>query len=182
MGHGPQIPQTPQTDERNFPYWKQNAPPGQSGHGYPKMLVKPCSKEDREAWLAKNKQIDPTTRQEFYVERVPRLRDPVPVEATQDVVDAGFAANVGEPVIVLDAENEEEVCALLNFEVYRSKDAPKGIPRVDELEAEIAELRAALKTKPKAALKAAPKKRRTRRTKAQMAADNAAIHDDTDED
>ena len=145
MGHPPQIPLTPQTDERNFPVWKQNAPPGVSGHSYPKQLTQRFTAEQRDEWREKNRQIDPNTNKEFYNERCPKVGDPVPVLSTMKMVDAGFADNINEPVVVADAEDEELVREMLGLpsiaEAIQILAVPVHNPRVGELEDEVAALK-----------------------------------------
>lgn len=109
MGHPPQIPLTPQTDERNFPRHQYNAPPGQSGSFYPKMLTRPFTKEEVGPWEKKHVQYDKTSREEYFLERRPKVGDPVPVLATQQLVDEGLVPLAGEPVICRDAEHEKAI-------------------------------------------------------------------------
>lgn len=113
MAHPPQIPLTPQTNEANFPRWASDAPPGQSGSAFPKMLLRPFTKEDREVWREKNRKIDQNTRQEFYEDRCPKVGDMVPVLATEDLVDAGLAARVGEELIARDVGQMQAMMLLL---------------------------------------------------------------------
>jgi hypothetical protein len=128
MTHPPQIPLTPQTDERNFPRWQENAPPGQSGHAYPKMLTRPCTREDREQWLATNKRIDANTRQEYYDNVAPRVGSPIPIIVTQEMVDDGLAQLAGEPVVVNDKEEEARVRAFLGLDAPPPKPGIVQIP------------------------------------------------------
>ena len=58
MAHPPNIPLTPQTDERNFPRHDPAAPIGRSGHPYPKQLTREFLPEDVEPWRAKNVRYD----------------------------------------------------------------------------------------------------------------------------
>ena len=37
-----------------------------SGHGWPKMITRPFTEKDREAWLIKNRKVDRITREEYY--------------------------------------------------------------------------------------------------------------------
>lgn len=156
MAHPPQIPLTPQTDERNFPRWQDKAPPGQSGHGYPKMLTRKFTKDEREAWRDKHRRIDVTTRQEYFEERIPKVGDPVPVLATEDLVDAGIAILVGEPVVVANADEEKRALGILgdqgvevetpatSFTVPISNGRPSD-SALEKLRQENADLEAALK-------------------------------------
>lgn len=118
MAHPPQIPLTPQTNEANFPRWASDAPPGQSGSAFPKMLLRPFTKEDREVWRERNRKIDQNTRQEFYEERCPKVGDMVPVLATEEVVDAGFAARIGEELIARDAGQMQALLLVLKNEAW----------------------------------------------------------------
>jgi|ERR1700722_469852 len=115
MGHPKQIPLMPQTDEANFPVHNAAAPAGHSGHPWPKMITRPFRKEEREAWLEKNRRIDVTTRQEFYETRCPKVGDPVPLLATQDMVDAGLVPLINEPVIVKNADEEARILKVLGI-------------------------------------------------------------------
>ena len=115
MPHPPQIPLTPQTDERNFPRWEANAPPGKSGHGYPKMLTKPCTKDDRSAWIEKNRRIDRVAREEYWEEAPPRVGAPIPMMSTQDMVDEGLCLLANQPIVVNDKEEEIRVRAFLGI-------------------------------------------------------------------
>ena len=117
MGHPKQIPLLPQTDPDNFPKWEAGAPPGKSGHGYPKMLVRPFTADDRQPWLDRNKQTDPVFGREFYLERCPKVGDMVPVETTQDLVDAGFTETIRQPVICKTAEDEREIKRILGIAI-----------------------------------------------------------------
>ena len=128
MGHNSSIPDSPQTNEKFFPTWVKNAPPGQSGHPFPKMLVRAFTKEDRPDWLEKNKKFDDIKGREYYDERCPKVGDPMPIPATQDVVDAGFAPNVGADIIVSNSEDEELVCEMLGIEVNRPLPGSIAIP------------------------------------------------------
>lgn len=109
MGHPPQIPLTPQTDERNFPRHQYNAPVGQSGCIYPKMLTRLFTKDEVKPWEEKHVQYDKTTREQFFIERRPKVGDPVPVLATQELVNEGLVPLAGEPVICRDAEHEKSI-------------------------------------------------------------------------
>jgi hypothetical protein len=124
--HNSSIPMTPQTDPRNFPQWDAKAPPGQSGHKYPKMLTRPFTVADRDEWLVKNRRIDRNTREEYYEERVPRIGIEYPVSATQEVVDAGFADRVGEAVIFRTEADEKAILQLLRNEEWL-KDKTQGL-------------------------------------------------------
>ena len=117
MGHPKQIPLLPQTDPDNFPKWEAGAPPGKSGHGYPKMLVRPFTADDRQPWLDRNKQTDPVFGREFYLERCPKVGDMVPVETTQELVDAGFTETIRQPVICKTAEDEREIKRILGIAI-----------------------------------------------------------------
>lgn len=114
--HPPQIPLTPQTDPRNFPVWDAKAPPGHSGHPYPKMLTRRFTAEDRAEWLKSNAQWDQHLRQEYYLDRVPRIGDPYPVAATPALVDLGYSNRVGGEVICASAEDEKAVIRALDLE------------------------------------------------------------------
>lgn len=127
MSHGPQIALTPQTDERNFPKWQLNAPAGKSGHAYPKMLTRLCTKQDRDEWIEKNRKIDRTTREEYWDERPPRVGSPIPVLATDELVDAGLADVMGDPVTVQSAADEVKVKAMLGIE---AAPAPAGTVKI----------------------------------------------------
>lgn len=153
MPHPPQIPLTPQTDERNFPRWEgDQAPPGHSGHRYPKMLTKPCTKEERTAWVDKNRRVDRVTRDEYWEEAAPRVGSQIPILSTQDMVDEGLAQLAGQPLIVNDKEEEIRVRAYLGV-------SDPDLPVAKAVNVRIAEPRQAA---PKAAPKAAPVKRRKR--------------------
>ncbi len=115
MPHPPQIPLTPQTDERNFPRWDAKAPPGKSGHPYPKMLTKICTREDREAWVNKNRRVDRVTREDYWEDTPPRIGAPIPILVTQDLVDAGLCPLANEPLVVNDQQEETEIRAFLGL-------------------------------------------------------------------
>ena len=156
--HPAQIPLTPQTDERNFPRWEgEKATPGKSGARYPKMLTRKFTKEEREPWLEKHKRHDRVDG-DYWEERCPKVGDPVAMEVTQDLVDAGLADVIGEPIIVQTPEDEKLVLRTLGLDVSEPKEAatvsiPLAASRVvadeenreqdamDELEAENARLR-----------------------------------------
>jgi hypothetical protein len=128
MPHPPQIPLTPQTDERNFPRWAADAPPGKSGHPYPKMLTRPCTKEDRVEWREKNRRVDQHTRQEYYEGVAPVLHSPIPVLATIEMVDEGLAPLANEPVIVKDAAEEQRILEFLGLSEPYLPPTPVAIP------------------------------------------------------
>jgi hypothetical protein len=197
--HPPQIPLTPQTNEQMFPRHDPAAPPGFSGHAYPKMLVKECTEADQDEWLDKHRQIDQNTRLEFFADRVPRIAtvvkrkvkgavtslivpgDTIPVLATQELVEAGFARVVGEPVVADNGEDEELIYEMLGIEMPSAEPAPViGIPinsgRELALESEVAALRKQLAerdapAKPKG--KPGPKKGSTRKPRVQSFEEHA---------
>lgn len=177
MPHPPQIPLTPQTNELNFPRWDKDAPPGHSGNQYPKMLTRLFTKEDREVWLQRNERVDVNSRQRYYEERVPKLGDPVPVVATQDLVDAGLARRVGEDVIVDDAGHEKLVWQKLGLEPPSDKPKILSVPIADEssLVAENARLRKLLKAREEEDDDRPPVKRKVKRRRAKRRAP-ARIH------
>jgi hypothetical protein len=151
MPHPKQIPLTPQTDPASFPQWVYDAPPGQSGSFYPKMLRRKFEKEDRDPWREKHRKIDVGTNREYYEERCPRVGDDIPIAATEALVDAGFAAHVGEDVIAKDASAERAIMLLLRGETEKPPEpqstevALEGGDDIDKriaaLEAENAKLR-----------------------------------------
>ena len=117
MPHPPQIPLTPQTDERNFPRWEGiNAPPGRPGCRYPKMLTRLATREDRESWKDRNRRIDQTNQREYFDDVAPRVNTPVPLLTTQEMVDEGLAETANQPIIVKDAEEEARVRVFLGLD------------------------------------------------------------------
>lgn len=179
--HNPSIPLTPQTDPRNFPVWADRAPPGRSGHPYPKMLTRAFTKEDRDVWQHKNKKVDVTTQREYYEERCPKVGDPVPIISTIELVDAGLCDMAGEPIVVRNAEEEASVYETLGLKPQAAKAAVMDVPipvasgpsaRERELEAETKRLRAQLDaatTKPK------KKKKKKRAAPVRMSLDQMAV-------
>jgi hypothetical protein len=149
MAHPKQIPLTPQTDPASFPQAVYDAPMGQSGALYPKMLTRKVEKEDRDAWREKNAKTDIGTGRVYYEERCPRVGDVMPIPATEELVDAGLAALIGEPVIAKDAGAERAIQLLLKGETEKPAE-PKSTEitlagddidkRIAELEAENAKL------------------------------------------
>lgn len=117
MGHPKQIPLTPQTDEQNFPVWQFNAPPGQSGHGYPRMLTRPATKQDREEFRERHMRIDTRTREEYWEGRPPKVGDPIPITSILEMVDSGHALTVGEPIILHDPHEEREILELFGAQL-----------------------------------------------------------------
>jgi hypothetical protein len=191
MAHNSSIPDSPQTNEKFFPTWAKNAPPGQSGHPFPKMLVRAFTKEDRPVWLEKNRKIDRNTRDEYYEERCPKIGDPIPIAATQEVVDAGFAPNVGSDIVVNNSEDEELVCEMLGIDVNRPLPGSIAIPinlGPSANETRLAEENAALKRKLAAAEgddeDEAPvrRRRRKKKVKAKRAPRSVTIEQLGDED
>lgn len=184
MGHGPQIALTPQTDERNFPRWEPNAPPGRSGHAYPRMLTRSATVEDIKEWREKNKKVDRTTREDFWEDRAPKRNDPIPIAATVELVDAGYANVIGEPVVAQSAEDEKAIREILqdgiNANVPSAPSSisvlvPEGPSELEKLRAQNAELEAELKRREelKAALAEQPRVKRkyTRRAKPEPVAE-----------
>ncbi len=141
MPHPANIPLTPQTNEANFPRWQENAPPGESGSYYPKMLTRPCTSEDRDEWTRRNKRRDQNTG-EYYDEVAPHVGSPIPVIATAELVNAGLVKLVGQPVIVRDKDHEAEIVAKMGLAPAPLK-AALPIARVPlrDLETENQELR-----------------------------------------
>ncbi len=124
MPHPPQIPLTPQTDERNFPRWEgEKANPGRPGCRYPKMLTRLATREDRTAWVERNRRTDQSTRQDYWEETPPRVNTPIPLLTTQDMVDGGLAETANQPIIVKDAEEEAKV------RVFLGLDTPVAAPQ-----------------------------------------------------
>lgn len=112
MVHPKQIPLTPQTDPQRFPQWREDAPFGQSGARYPKVLTRPYTEEDREAWVAANRRIDKING-EYWDSRPQPVGSPTEILATKAIVLAGHAKHVGEVILVHDEKEEEEVLELL---------------------------------------------------------------------
>ena len=132
MPHPPQIPLTPQTDERNFPRWRDDAEPGQSGAKYPKMLTRPVTEEDTEEWIRKNRRLDMTTRMEYWESVAPQVGGRIPLLSTQKMVAEGLQRVAGEPIIVNNPEHEAEVRAFLGLDVKTSPKAESvSIPIAD---------------------------------------------------
>ena len=138
MPHPPQIPLTPQTDERNFPHWDKDAQAGRSGYAYPKMLTRSFTKDDRDIWLERNVRVDMNTNKRYYDDRVPKLGDPVPIVATQDLVDAGLAGTVGEPVVADDAGDEKLILGVLGIGPVEAAPAVISVPIAGSREVELA--------------------------------------------
>ena len=144
--HPARIPLTPQTDERNFPVWEgPKAPPGHSGHPYPKMLIRAFPKEERASWLEKHKRHDRMDG-DYWEERCPKVGDPVPYEATQELVDAGLANTVGEPLIANTPAEEELIYRAMGL---RGPSAPAPVVNIplaaepaDEADGTMADLEA----------------------------------------
>jgi hypothetical protein len=151
MPHPSNIPLTPQTDDRFFPKWQgTDAPYGESGCRYPKMLTRECTSVDREEWLKRNKRRDNVSGNEYYEDVAPSVGALIPVVATAELVNAGLAKIVGEPVIAKDREHEVEVVAKLGLAPVQTK-AIIPIARVpmrdfesenDELREQLAQARA----------------------------------------
>ena len=117
MPHPPQIPLTPQTDERNFPRWEgEKASPGRPGARYPKMLTRPTTREIRDDWVKEHRRVDQNTRQEYWEESPPRLHAPIPILSTQDMVDEGLSELANQPIIVGSAEEEERIRVFLGLD------------------------------------------------------------------
>lgn len=126
MSHPPNIPATPQTDERNFPRWEQDAPIGKSGAPYPCMITREFLPEDRDVWQEQHRQFDEAKNKYYWSERCPRARvtrtngtvvagDPYPVRATQEIVDEGFANAVGDYIYAKDPDAERAICKILGL-------------------------------------------------------------------
>src|SRR5262249_22686402 len=130
------IPFTPQTDPNNFPVWQENAPPGESGCPYPKMLTRPCTEQDRIEWTQKNRRRDPVTKEEFYNSVAPVLHSRIPILTTPAMLDAGLCKKVGVEVIVQDADEERQVRILLGL------DEPSRVPAAIEIPIRASEVEA----------------------------------------
>jgi hypothetical protein len=102
------------------------------------MLTRPFTKDDRDIWLERNVRIDMNTNKRYYDDRVPKIGDPVPIVATQDLVDAGLAQLVGDPVVVQDAGDEQSVYETLGIEPVQAKPAVISVPIAGSREVELA--------------------------------------------
>ncbi len=154
MAHPPNIPLTPQTDERNFPVWDAKAGFGRSGHPYPKMLTREFMPEDVESWQQANRRYDKQNG-EFWETRCPRSRkvlpngkvipgDPVPIKSNQDLLDAGFADTIGQDVICKTEKEEAEIRLLLGLPTIEEEKKASSVTRLmqnDGTEAELQRLR-----------------------------------------
>lgn len=170
MGHPKQIPLTPTTDPDSFPKWEENAPPGRSGHPYPKMLTREFLESDVEEWRRNNVKTDDPSGKPYFIERIPRLRgkkrikgkiidvpgDSIPILASDELVEAGYANLVGEPVIVRSAEEEVKVRAMLGLPSEEEQTAEaivvpltRSSPELAAIEDENKRLRAALEERAK---------------------------------
>lgn len=146
----PNIPLTPQTNPGAYPQWDPKAPPGRSGHPWPKMLTRTFTVADREEWQAKHRKFE--GGQPTYTEKCPRVGSLVPVTATQEIVDRGWADFIGQDVIAGSEAEEKDLLVLLGLNAppppvpvfkVEAKD-PTGV-----LETENARLRALLEEKQK---------------------------------
>lgn len=138
-GYGYNLPITPQTDQRNYPPYEFRE--------YPKMLTVPARKEDIDEWRRRNQFLDTATREVSYNGAAPKLGTTVPLRATQDDVDAGFAVSVGDELIAANKEDEK-----LILQSHGLLDAPAGpkiasikLPTAEEVQAQNAEMEALLK-------------------------------------
>ena len=164
--HPPQIPLTPQTDERNFPRWENRAPPGRSGHAYPKMLTRKFTKEDREEWREKHKRQD-TNGRDYWEERCPKVGDPVPMAVTIELIDEGYGNVIGEDIVVANEDEEQAVLQILGINAPEPEPVATTVPLVPiarrttaDLEAENAALRRSLAARSKPAPKRRAKAKR----------------------
>lgn len=146
----PNIPLTPQTNPGAYPQWDPKAPPGRSGHPWPKLLTRVFTIADRDEWQAKHRKFE--NGQPTYSERCPRVGAIVPVTATQEIVDKGFADYVGQDLIANSEAEEKDLLVLLGLD---KPAAPAPVFTVEAkaptaiLEAENAQLRALLEEKQK---------------------------------
>lgn len=108
MPHPPQIPLTPQTDERNFPRWDSKAPPGHSGHPYPKMINRIVTRELADEVRAKTQRQGSPHEAPYWDEPRLRVGAQTPITATQEMVDAGFADHIGQEIVVQSEAEETE--------------------------------------------------------------------------
>ncbi len=164
MPHPANIPLTPQTNEANFPRWQKDAPPGESGSHYPKMLTRPCTSEDRDEWVKRNRRKDQNTGQEYFEDTAPQVGAPIPVMANAELVDAGLVKLVGQPVIARDKDHEAEIVAKMGLAPVPVK-VPVPVAKVPmrDFEAENQELRDQLassrsESKPPAKRRGRPRK------------------------
>jgi hypothetical protein len=138
MQHPPQIPLTPQTDPRNFPAHDPNAPPGKSGHPYPKMLTRPFTERDREQWLKLNGRREPGTTELWYAERPPEVDSSVPILTTREMVTAGLAPLANEPVIANDCDEEARLLTwLADHGIIPKPDVPEEVPHPRSIVVEV---------------------------------------------
>lgn len=138
-GYGYNLPITPQTDQRNYPPYEFRE--------YPKMITVPARKEDIDAWRKRNQFLDTATREVSYNGAAPKLAAMVPLRATQNDVDAGFAISVGDEMV---AQNkEEEKLILQSHGLLDAFPGPKvanvKLPSAGDVAAENEELEGLLK-------------------------------------
>ena len=183
------IPLTPQTEPKNYPVWEDKAPPGKSGHGYPRMITRPFTEKDRDEWLRLNRKVDRVTREEYFEERVPYVGAQVPYLATAEMVNKGLCRRAGEPVVADSEAHEREILTFLGVEKADSgpptvdvRDIVQAETATDQLQAENDRLRELLAEKRKLEAELAgeaPKKAKTtvdKRTKAYKAAHAKETH------
>lgn len=175
------VPLTPQTDPKNFPVWEENAPPGQSGHPYPRMITRPFTEKDRDEWINRHRKVDRITREEYFEERVPFVGSQVPYLATAEMVAKSLCRRAGEPVIAESEAQEKDILAFLGVDKPEPKPEPvnaadlmatnDGPDPLDALKAQNAELRRQLAEKRELEAElAGPKDKIDKRTKAGKAA------------
>jgi hypothetical protein len=97
-GYGINIPLTPQTDPRKYPEYKFRE--------FPKMLLQKCDDRYVEVWRQRNSYLDERTGKFSYIGVSPRVGSMVPLLATAEDVELGFATAVNDPVIVNNPEAE----------------------------------------------------------------------------
>lgn len=120
-----QLPFTKQTDPNEFPAYDYAE--------YPKMLLRKCTKEDLEAWVEANKNVDEHGKVSYNAGR-PRVGNPIPV-----------LDDVNQPLVIHNREDEEDWrAANPGVELYEPPTAASTSGQVARLEKENEEMRAKL--------------------------------------
>lgn len=113
MAQHSRIAQSWATNPANFPQWSANALPGESGFEFPKQLTKLCTEADIEQWRVKNVKYDAGAREHYFDHAPPRLGTLIPITTTAEMFDLGLCSEVGQPVIVRDADEERRIREML---------------------------------------------------------------------
>jgi hypothetical protein len=150
IGYGKNIPFPPV----EFPPYERGDPNDKhNGNNYPKHINVPADDAYIAAFRQKNSYLDERSGKICYICAAPKVGAMVSLLATDEMVQAGYAEAVGEPVTFNDAEHEQNFMTRFAPALNLPAAAPalsglvnggSGNPEVDRIKRENAEMAALL--------------------------------------